>query len=48
MEGISLSERLTCITTLCIAIICGCLTMLSESCVHYMILCRDAGRVTVG
>ena len=27
MKRMSLQWRLTCITTLCIAIICGCLTM---------------------
>ncbi len=27
MKKMSLAVRLTCITTLCIAIICGCLTM---------------------
>ena len=37
MKKMSLQWRLTCITTLCIAIICGCLTMfVYKNGVYYM------------
>ena len=37
MKRMSLQWRLTCITTLCIAIICGCLTMfIYKNGVYYM------------
>ena len=37
MKKMSLQWRLTCITTLCIAIICGCLTMFVYKNVVYYI-----------
>ena len=43
MKRISLQWRLTCITTLCIAIICGCLTMfVYKNGVHYIDSLQDA------
>ena len=43
MKKISLQWRLTCITTLCIAIICGCLTMfVYKNGVHYIDSLHDA------
>ncbi len=37
MKRMSLQWRLTCITTLCIAVICGCLTMfVYKNGVHYI------------
>ena len=43
MKRMSLQWRLTCITTLCIAIICGCLTMLVyKNGVHYIDSLQDA------
>ena len=43
MKKISLQWRLTCITTLCIAIICGCLTMfVYKNGVHYIDSLQDA------
>lgn len=43
MKGMSLQWRLTCITTLCIAIICGCLTMfVYKNGVHYIDSLQDA------
>ena len=43
MKRMSLQWRLTCITTLCIAIICGCLTMfVYKNGVHYIDSLRDA------
>ena len=43
MKRMSLQWRLTCITTLCIAIICGCLTMfVYKNGVHYIDLLQDA------
>ena len=43
MKRMSLQWRLTCITTLCIAIICGCLTMfVSKNGVHYIDSLQDA------
>lgn len=43
MKRMSLQWRLTCITTLCIAIICGCLTMfVYKSGVHYIDSLQDA------
>ena len=43
MKRMSLQWRLTCITTLCIAIICGCLTMLVyKNGVHYIDSLKDA------
>ena len=43
MKRMSLQWRLTCITTLCIAIICGCLTMfVYKNCVHYIDSLQDA------
>ena len=43
MKRMSLQWRLTCITTLCIAIICGCLTMLVyKNGVHYIDSLHDA------
>lgn len=41
MKKMSLQWRLTCITTLCIAIICGCLTMfVYKNGVYYMDSCK--------
>ena len=41
MKKMSLQWRLTCITTLCIAIICGCLTMfVYKNGVYYMVPCK--------
>ena len=40
MKKMSLQWRLTCITTLCIAIICGCLTMFVYKNGVYYIDCR--------
>ena len=43
MKRMSLQWRLTCITTLCIAIICGCLTMfVYKNGVHYIDSLQDA------
>ena len=43
MKRMSLQWRLTCITTLCIAIICGCLTMfVYKNGVHYIDSLKDA------
>ena len=43
MKRMSLQWRLTCITTLCIAIICGCLTMfVYKNGVHYIDSMQDA------
>ena len=43
MKKMSLQWRLTCITTLCIAIICGCLTMfVYKNGVHYIDSLKDA------
>ena len=43
MKKMSLQWRLTCITTLCIAIICGCLTMfVYKNGVHYIDSLQDA------
>ena len=43
MKRMSLKWRLTCITTLCIAIICGCLTMfVYKNGVHYIDSLQDA------
>lgn len=43
MKRMSLQWRLTCITTLCIAIICGCLTMfVYKNGVHYIDTLQDA------
>ena len=43
MKRMSLQWRLTCITTLCIAIICGCLTMfVYKNGVHYIDALQDA------
>ena len=43
MKRMSLQWRLTCITTLCIAIICGCLTMfVYKNGVHYLDSLQDA------
>ena len=43
MKRMSLQLRLTCITTLCIAIICGCLTMfVYKNGVHYIDSLQDA------
>ena len=43
MKRMSLQWRLTCITTLCIAIICGCLTMfVYKNGVHYIESLQDA------
>lgn len=43
MKRMSLQWRLTCITTLCIAIICGCLTMfVYKNGVHYINSLQDA------
>ena len=43
MKRMSLQRRLTCITTLCIAIICGCLTMfVYKNGVHYIDSLQDA------
>lgn len=43
MKRMSLQWRLTCITTLCIAIICGCLTMVVyKNGVHYIDSLQDA------
>lgn len=43
MKRMSLQWRLTCITTLCIAIICGCLTMfVYKNGVHYIDTLHDA------
>ncbi len=43
MKRLSLQWRLTCITTLCIAIICGCLTMfVYKNGVHYIDSLQDA------
>lgn len=43
MRRMSLQWRLTCITTLCIAIICGCLTMfVYKNGVHYIDSLQDA------
>ena len=43
MKRMSLQWRLTCITTLCIAIICGCLTMfIYKNGVYYMDSLQEA------
>ena len=43
MKRMSLQWRLTCITTLCIAVICGCLTMfVYKNGVHYIDSLKDA------
>ena len=43
MKRMSLQWRLTCITTLCIAIICGCLTMfVYKNGVHYIVSLQNA------
>ena len=43
MRRMSLQWRLTCITTLCIAIICGCLTMfVYKNGVYYIDSLQDA------
>ena len=43
MKKMSLQWRLTCITTLCIAVICGCLTMfVYKNGVHYIDSQQDA------
>lgn len=43
MKRMSLQWRLMCITTLCIAIICGCLTMfVYKNGVHYIDSLKDA------
>ncbi len=42
MKRMSLQWRLTCITTLCIAIICGCRLCLSIKSVHYIDSLQDA------
>ena len=43
MKKMSLQWRLTCITTLCIAIICGCLTMfVYKNGVYYMDSLQEA------
>ena len=43
MKRMSLQWRLTCITTLCIAIICGCLTIfVYKNGVHYIDSLQDA------
>ena len=43
MKKMSLQWRLTCITTLCIAVICGCLTMfVYQNGVHYIDSLQDA------
>ena len=43
MRRMSLQWRLTCITTLCIAVICGCLTMfVYKNGVYYMDSLQEA------